>query len=180
MTLMNRATDPTPEQQTNAKATPTFARSVATLGWVFATVFLGFSGFKLSRSLSEYYKPDRIFAPLAANKIRFDGDRQYLWAKGPLDSPGDEADWFDLTGSPLPLDRFQFGIGRDTIRSIDNPIFVRPDDPRLRKMWGFDIDQLAVIGYEHNGIARAYPIELLDRHELVNDTVGGKPVTVGW
>ena len=37
-----------------------------------------------------------------------------------------------------------------------------------------------VIGYVGNGDARAYPASLLDHHELVNDRIGGKPVTVGW
>ena len=39
-------------------------------------------------------------------------------------------------------------------------------------------DDTRVIGYAHNGEARAYPLFILDRHELVNDRVGGKPVRV--
>ena len=42
------------------------------------------------------------------------------------------------------------------------------------------MNRLRVIGFAHGGEARAYPIALLNHHELVNDTVGGKPVTVGW
>ena len=41
-------------------------------------------------------------------------------------------------------------------------------------------DEIDVIGYVDGDDARAYPIALLDQHELVNDNVGGKPVTVGW
>ncbi len=184
MTLMSRTTNPSPEPKANALANSNATQSVATLKWVVAAALLVFSGYKLSRSLNEYYAPEYGPSPLAASKIRVDGNRQYLWAKGPRDSQEDNAEWFDLTGSPVPLDGFQYGIGRDTIPSIDNPVLVHPDDPRLRKMWGLsegaDIDNLEVIGYEHNGVARAYPVRLLDRHELVNDTVGGKPVTVGW
>lgn len=124
-------------------------------------------------------------APLVRSAmIRRDSDKQYLWAMGPMDSKSKEAQWFDLTGSPLPLEKFEHGIGRDRIRSIDRPVFVKPDDPQLREFWanrGFkNIDDLPVIGYEHGGIARAYPRPLLDRHELVNDTIAGKPITVGW
>ena len=116
-----------------------------------------------------------------AGKIRHEGDRQYLWAKGPTDPEDESSEWFDLTGSPLPLEGFQYGIGKDTIPSIDHPVFVKADDPRLKAKWGdLDLDNLTVIGFVHNGIARAYPVPLLNRHELVNDTVGGKPVTVGW
>lgn len=113
-----------------------------------------------------------------------DGDRQYLWASGPRDPQSSESRWFDLTGSPIPVNDFEFGIGKDTILAIDNPIFVKPDDPRLIAMWNiarFDqIEKMKVIGYAHHGEARAYPIRLMSRHELVNDVIGGKPVTVGW
>lgn len=127
------------------------------------------------------FRPSR-YAP--ANKIHTEGDRQYLWAAGPIDPAERGSEWFDLTGSPLPLAEFQFGIGRDSIPAIDHPVFVKPDDATLKGRWAQrgqeNIDELSVIGYEHNGDARAYPIQLLNRHELVNDTVGGRPVTVGW
>ena len=35
-------------------------------------------------------------------------------------------------------------------------------------------------GYVIDGQARAYPTALLDHHELVNDTLAGKPILVGW
>ncbi len=112
------------------------------------------------------------------------GDQLYLWATGARDFDDPSSEWFDLTGSPLPIENFQYGIGKDEIPSIDDPVFVRPDDERFVSFWTNegvdDIGELQVIGYEHGGVARAYPRALLDRHELVNDTVGGKPVTVGW
>jgi hypothetical protein len=37
-----------------------------------------------------------------------------------------------------------------------------------------------VLGVEINGDARAYPIELLALHEVVDDTVGGRPVAISW
>lgn len=116
-----------------------------------------------------------------AGKIRREGDRQFLWAKGSTDPSDESSEWFDLTGSPLPLEGFQYGIGKDTIASIDHPVFVTPDDPRLQAKWPtMNLDNLPVLGFSHNGVDRAYPVALLDRHELVNDTIGGKPVTVGW
>ena len=75
------------------------------------------------------------------------------------------------------------------IRAVDDPVYVRPDDPRLmdvpvspyrKKDRPKTPDDIMVIGYVHNGEVRAYPTALLDRHELVNDEIGGKPVTVGW
>lgn len=37
-----------------------------------------------------------------------------------------------------------------------------------------------VLGVVFNGQARAYPTRILNWHELVNDTVGGKPILVSW
>jgi len=107
--------------------------------------------------------------------IERDG-KSLLWALGKPDSP--DAEWFDVTESKIDPKRFQYGIGKDKIASIDSPRFVDADDPRLRR--ARIGDQTRVIGYVHNGDARAYPLHILDHHELVNDTVGGKPVTVGW
>jgi hypothetical protein len=40
-------------------------------------------------------------------------------------------------------------------------------------------NDIIVLGYRHKGEAKAYPLAIMNRHELVNDVVGGKPVTVG-
>ncbi len=37
-----------------------------------------------------------------------------------------------------------------------------------------------IIGVELDGDARAYPVAMLSRHEIVNDTVGGAPIAVTW
>jgi len=107
--------------------------------------------------------------------VERDGHR-FLWARG--DSQTNDAEWFDVTDSAIDPEQFQYGIGKDTIASIDTPRFVAADDPRLRES-GIG-DETPVIGFVYDGDARAYPITILDEHELVNDTVGGKPVTVGW
>ncbi len=116
--------------------------------------------------------------PISARRYRVTDDaRQLLWAQGP--KLGESGEWFDLTGSPLDPERFEHGIGKDTIPAIDQPKFVAiHDEDELRKQH-ID-DDSAVIGYVNNGEAKAYPIRILRRHELVNDVVGGKPVTVGW
>lgn len=99
-----------------------------------------------------------------------------LWARG--DPESEQAEWFDVTDAPLDEYGYQYGIGKDTIPAIDEPQFVSADDPRLAE---FHVNETTpVIGYAHGTQAKAYPIAILDRHELVNDIVGGKPVTVGW
>jgi len=66
------------------------------------------------------------------------------------------------------------GPPKDGIPSIDKPIF---------KPVGEEKNLAAtapVIGLEINGDARAYPLQILIWHEIVNDIVGGKPVTVTY
>ncbi len=120
-------------------------------------------------------------------KIRREGDRVFVWAGGDESGPG--AEWYDFTGAPMDPAELQYGIGRDRIRSIDLPLFVAPDDPRLMDIPPSPYrkcerprtpDDLMVIGYVAGGQARAYPTALLDHHEVVNDAANGKPFTVGW
>ena len=63
---------------------------------------------------------------------------------------------------------------RDCIRSIDNPRFVTSDQA------GFlNADDL-ILGVVIGGDVRAYPAKILDHHEIVNDTVGGKPIAITY
>lgn len=101
--------------------------------------------------------------------------RRLLWAGE--DSSG-EALWFDMTDSPVDPVRFQYGIGKDVIPSIDAPQFVASDDPTLLER-GVNQDT-AVLGVFLNGIARAYPVAVLDRHEVVNDRFGESAFAVLW
>lgn len=123
-------------------------------------------------------------------KVKHDGEKTLLWAGPPGTDPSSpEAQWYDFTGASIPPAELQFGIGKDGIRAIDDPLFVAPDDPRLLKL-GHDrfrreekqqsSDDIRVIGVTGGGDVRAYPVALLNGHELVNDRIGGKPVTVGW
>lgn len=123
----------------------------------------------------------------ASGKIRREDGRTYVWAGGDKSGPG--AEWFDFTDSPVPAEELQYGIGKDRIRAIDDPVFVSPDDPRLMEIPPSRYrpcerpesnDDIMVIGYVAEGQPRAYPTALLDRHELVNDVMSGKPFTVGW
>lgn len=103
--------------------------------------------------------------------------RHLLWARGPMNLESGE--WFDVTDSPLDPERYGNGIGKDTIRAIDHPEFYSIQDEESLRAEGFD-DESMVIGYVHHGEAKAYPIDIMHIHELVNDAVGGHPVTVGW
>ncbi len=65
------------------------------------------------------------------------------------------------------------GPSRDGIPPLDKPAFLPVADGDA-----FLKDVEPVIAFEHNGDARAYPLQILIWHEIVNDTVGSLPVTV--
>ncbi len=64
------------------------------------------------------------------------------------------------------------GVPRDGIPPIDQPLF----DP-ASSIQGLS-DKSPVITLSINGDARAYPLEVMTRHEIVNDVVGDVPVAV--
>jgi hypothetical protein len=75
----------------------------------------------------------------------------------------------------IPLDKIKGGgPPKDGIPSVDHPKFAPVEDSQ------FMSDSDTVIGLEINGDARAYPIFILVWHEIVNDKVGGTPVSVTY
>ena len=70
---------------------------------------------------------------------------------------------------------FSGGPPPDGIPPIDDPVFLPVAE---------NIDLLplqeAVVSLEINGEAKAYPVRAMVWHEIVNDTVGGVPVTVSY
>ena len=66
-------------------------------------------------------------------------------------------------------------LGKDAIPAILHPQFVSATEA-LPQMGPSE----RVLGVSIDGEHRAYPLNMLSRHEIVNDTVGGKPVAVTW
>jgi Protein of unknown function (DUF3179) len=62
----------------------------------------------------------------------------------------------------------------DGIPSIDEPKFLRADEV------GFLAEDEPVLALEVGGEVRAYPVQVLIWHEIVNDTVAGIPVAVTY
>ncbi len=84
---------------------------------------------------------------------------------------------FDAPGSAsrIPIERIQWGgVKKDGIPALDRPELVAasaadyltPDD--------------RVFGVEIRGEARAYPLRILDWHEMANDVVGDTPVSLAY
>lgn len=67
------------------------------------------------------------------------------------------------------------GPPKDGIRAIDRPHFDPLTHATLRLS-----DDAPVISFVHAGEARAYPLAILARHEIVNDRIAGTPVAVTY
>ena len=66
-------------------------------------------------------------------------------------------------------------LGKDGIPAILDPQFVTVEQAAANMR-----AQERVLGVFLNGESRAYPLNLWSRHEIVNDTVGGKAIAVTW
>jgi hypothetical protein len=66
------------------------------------------------------------------------------------------------------------GVVKDGIPALTNPKHITPKEAKFMTP-----DEL-VFGVEINGDARAYPLRILDWHEMFNDVVGGQPVSLAY
>ena len=91
---------------------------------------------------------------------------------------------FDITHAVerYGMDRwgFEFGIGKNTIRPLNQPRMlseVDPGYPSSGSVWNRGPD---VIGAVIEGEARSYPVDRLVRHEVVNESIGETEAAVAY
>ena len=86
-----------------------------------------------------------------------------------------EVGGFALTGLRVPREHLVAGgPKRDEIQSVDAPRFASLEEAT------WVLAENPVIGVSLGGESRVYPIHLIERHQIVNDVVGGKPVAVTY
>jgi hypothetical protein len=73
-----------------------------------------------------------------------------------------------------PEDIISGGPPPDGIPPIDDPKFLAPGDA------SFLSDREPVLAVEIGGEAKAYPLQIMTWHEIVNDEIGGVPVSVTY
>lgn len=85
------------------------------------------------------------------------------------------SDEFDLSRHRIPLDQIvSGGPGKDGIPAILTPLFVRAPQAT------FLADEGRVLGLSRGTDAKAYPVKILNWHEIVNDTIGNQPVVITY
>jgi len=82
---------------------------------------------------------------------------------------------FNLNRASIPTQEIHSGgPPRDGIPSIDDPRFIASAKADFLE------PEDRVMGVRHNGVAKAYPIRIMNWHEIVNDEFRGEPVVVSY
>ncbi|NIS63160.1 MAG: DUF3179 domain-containing protein [Proteobacteria bacterium] len=80
---------------------------------------------------------------------------------------------FNIDNAIVPKDEIlSGGPPKDGIPAILDPHFIRSTEAEF-----LEPDD-GVIGVQAGGEVKAYPIKILNWHEVVNDTIGGVPIVV--
>ncbi len=81
---------------------------------------------------------------------------------------------FNLKESLIPLKEIlRGGPPRDGIPSIDKPVFTSAGESNFG-------DRVQVLGVYYHGIAKAYPVAIMNWHEIVNDHFGEVPISITY
>ncbi len=112
-----------------------------------------------------------VFLALVSFWLVGSGAEQAQIDAGSVEAPDDIYDPVQA-GEPTPEGYRQL-LSRDAILPVYNPTFrsVASTD------WS---DDTLVIGVELDGEAKAYPVQFLNRREMVIDWIGGSPILVSW
>ena len=82
---------------------------------------------------------------------------------------------FDVTQFRLDPGQLHYGLGREKFSALIAPQFLSTSEASHSMA-----DKEPVLGVSIGGEAKAYPIALLTRHEVVNDVVGGRPIFAAY
>jgi len=107
-----------------------------------------------------------VYAALALIGLAMPGDRTEAAAL---------TNGFDVSNATIPADDIHHGgPPKDGIPSIDEPRFLEPGEA------DFLSPDDRVMGLHYNGVAKAYPIRILNYHEIVNDEIEGEALVVSY
>ncbi len=82
---------------------------------------------------------------------------------------------FDFTKHSIPVGEIRGGgPPKDGIPALTAPKFVAAGEA------GFLKARDKVLGVYVNGVAKAYPVKILNWHEAVNDHIGDLPILATW
>lgn len=108
-------------------------------------------------------------SPLQQDQLIVEKKAKYI-PGGPGQRP------FDVTRHIIRLTEIQAGgPPKNGIPALDHPAFVSASEAD-RNLEANDM----ILGIQLKGFAKAYPVRILNWHEVVNDDVGEQPVLISW
>jgi hypothetical protein len=91
---------------------------------------------------------------------------------------------FDLSHANIPVERITGGgVPKDGIPALEFPSLLSAAQVEALKGSGrnkYLVDSDRVLGVSIDGAARAYPLLVLEWHEVANDTLSGRPIAVTY
>ena len=133
----------------------------------------GFRSTFSALSLGAGPPPGRIPGPGLAGgggvRVMTQGGRKLLFGGRGKDES------FDITEFQLNPNHLHYGLGRERFPALIEPAFesVEAADERMQ-------DEHRVLAIRISDEVKVYPLDLLRRHEVVNDVVGGRPVFAAY
>lgn len=150
--------------------------------YVFVVLMLGFSGCgKISENKDDQSE---------IKSIRYDLDKRFLMERPKAIDDGKffdkegkrmlyggerESQHFDITDHSLKEDQYHYGIGREHFPALLDPEFISVEEADL--IWA-DTSRF-LLAYTDKE-AKAYSVEDMTRHEIVNDFLNGKPIMAAY
>ena len=104
---------------------------------------------------------------VTAQSVRHQGDKTYL-----VDQYGENWDISQAVSLGFKPKYFQYGIGRNTIKPVDDHALKSNGSPLS--------DSTRIIGVRIKGESHAYSVSKLARHEIANTIIGDEAITVGY
>lgn len=94
---------------------------------------------------------------------------------GSLNAAAATMNGFNLVGALVPVTEIlSGGPPKDGIPAIDKPVFVKASVAKNMR------DDERVLAITRNGISKAYPISIMNYHEIVNDRFGDEAIAVTY
>jgi hypothetical protein len=140
-----------------------WSRLNAELGRARTTVVIGY------RNIT----PHISFASKPKDWYHDEGSQTLIWS-GWKDGVGHQ--WFRIGRGEVERARITGAFGRDVIQAIDRPLV----EENGGTIWGRIPDEALVVTFTHQGVETVYPIQVLDKVEVVNDLIAQHPFLVSY
>ncbi|MEO9483576.1 MAG: DUF3179 domain-containing (seleno)protein [Ekhidna sp.] len=138
---------------------------------LFVIVLASCSGNVSQEASQEKQQPEKKQRPIAVDngKIFTAGSQKMLYGGQ------DSAQHFDITNNELKDEQFHYGIGREVFPALLDPEFITVS--AADSQW-HDTTRF-LVAYAGDEV-KAYAVPDLTRHEVVNDSLNGKPIMAAY